>query len=60
VGDIDGWEPVGQQVAQLVNDEMEAGDHEMGFDGKGLSSRVFFYRMQAGDFLQTRKLLLCR
>jgi hypothetical protein len=51
---------LGQQVAQLVNVEMEAGYHEMRFDGTGLSSGVYFYRLQAEDFVETRKLLLCR
>jgi hypothetical protein len=51
---------LGQQVAQLVNGEQDAGYHEVSFDGKGLSSGVYFYRMHAEDFVQTRKLLLCK
>ena len=39
---------LGEQVAQLVNGEMEAGYHEVKFDGTGLSSGVYFYRIQAG------------
>jgi hypothetical protein len=49
---------LGQQVAQLVNAEMDAGYHEATFDAKGLASGVYFYRIKAGDFVQTRKLLL--
>jgi len=60
VGVIDGWEPVDQQVVQLINGEMEAGYHDVRFGGKGLSSGVYFYRMQAGDYIQTRKVLLCK
>jgi hypothetical protein len=51
---------LGQQVAQLVQWEMDAGYHEVNFDASGLSSGVYLYRMQAGDFVQTRKLLLVR
>jgi hypothetical protein len=37
---------------------MDAGYHEATFDAKGLASGVYFYRIKAGDFVQTRKLLL--
>jgi photosystem II stability/assembly factor-like uncharacterized protein len=50
----------GQQVAVLVREEQEAGYHEVRFVGSGLSSGVYFYRLSAGDFVQTRKLLLLR
>jgi hypothetical protein len=40
--------------------EMEAGYHEVKFDGNGLSSSVYFYRIEAGSFVQTRKLMLLR
>ena len=39
---------LGQQVAQLVNGEQEAGYNEVKIDASGLSSGVDFYRMQAG------------
>jgi hypothetical protein len=51
---------LGQQVALLVQGEQEAGYHEVRFDASGLSSGVYFYRLHAGDFVQTRKLLLIR
>jgi hypothetical protein len=51
---------LGQQVAQLVSGEQEAGYHEVRFDASGLSSGVYLYRLRAGDFVQTRKLLLIR
>ncbi len=49
---------LGQSVALLQNGEQGAGYHELRFDGSGLSSGVYFYRLQAGNFVQTRKLLL--
>ena len=51
---------LGQQAALLQDGEQEAGYHEVKFDGSGLSSGVYFYRIQAGSFIQTRKLLLVR
>jgi hypothetical protein len=49
---------LGQQVAALYEGEQEPGYHEVKFDGAGLSSGVDFCRLQAGDFVQTRKLVL--
>jgi hypothetical protein len=51
---------LGQQVAQLVNGDMEAGYHEVKFEGNGLSSGVYFYRLRAGDFLDSKRFLLLR
>lgn len=59
---------LGQRVATLVNGEVEAGYHEVRFsangglssggNASGLSTGVYFYRLQAGSFVQTKKLLL--
>jgi hypothetical protein len=54
------YNTLGQQVATLVHREKEAGFHEVKFDGTGLSTGVYLYRIQAGDFVQTLKLLLLR
>jgi len=51
---------LGQQVALVQNGEQEAGYHEVKFDGSWISSGVYFYRMQAGDFVATKRLLLVR
>jgi photosystem II stability/assembly factor-like uncharacterized protein len=51
---------LGQQVAVLQNDEQEAGYHDVTFNGNGLSSGVYFYRIRTGDFVQTRRLLLLK
>jgi ligand-binding sensor domain-containing protein len=51
---------LGQQVATLVNETQEAGYHDVRFDGNGLASGVYFYRIQAGSFVQTKKLLILR
>ena len=51
---------LGQQVSDLVNGEIEAGYHEVHFDGKGFSSGVYFYRLRTGDFVSTKRLLMVR
>ncbi len=54
------YDLLGREVAVLVNEKMAPGNHEVKFDGSGLASGVYFYRMQAGDFVQTRRLLLLK
>jgi hypothetical protein len=51
---------LGEQVAVLQNGEQEAGYHEVEFNGEGLSSGVYFYRMQSGVYVETKKLILTR
>jgi hypothetical protein len=52
--------PAAARVAVLVNERKLPGHYEVTFDGSGLASGVYFYRMTAGNFVQTRKLLLLR
>jgi poly(3-hydroxybutyrate) depolymerase len=54
------YDILGRRAAVLVNERRKAGVHEVKFDAIGLSSGVYFYRLQAGDFVQTRKLLVLR
>ncbi len=51
---------LGQQVAQLVNGEVDAGYHDVQFNATKLASGVYFYRIRAGVFAQTRSLLVLR
>jgi hypothetical protein len=50
----------GNAVATLVNGRAEAGRHTAVFDGAGLPSGVYFYRLQAGSFSESRRLLLLK
>jgi hypothetical protein len=51
---------LGREVSVLVNERREAGVHEVKFDASGLSSGVYFYRIQTGTFVETKRLLLIR
>jgi hypothetical protein len=44
----------------LVQGDQEAGNHEVRFDASNLSSGVYFYRIQAGAFVEAKKLVLLR
>jgi len=50
----------GRRVAQVLNKEMEAGDHTVGFQAKGLSSGVYFYKLKTPFEEQVRKMILLR
>ena len=51
---------LGREVVLLVNERKAPGKYEVKFDGSNLASGVYFYRIQAGDFVQTRKLVLLK
>jgi hypothetical protein len=51
---------LGQQVATMVNDEIEAGYYEVQFNAEGLASGVYFYRLHAGDYVARKRLLVLK
>ena len=51
---------LGREVATLVNEEKPAGSYRTTFNASQLPSGVYFYRLEAGSFTQTRKLLLLK
>ncbi len=51
---------LGQIVTTLVNERQEAGMHTVKFNGSGLASGIYFYRIEAGEFSQVRKMVLIR
>jgi hypothetical protein len=51
---------LGQEVARLVEGLVAAGRHEVVFDGQGLPSGVYLYRLEAGTFVQTRRMTLVK
>jgi len=50
----------GQEVTRLVSEVQQAGYHKVTWDASNLSSGIYFYRLQAGDFVQTRKMVLLK
>ena len=51
---------LGEQVAILVNDRMNAGRYEVKFIANNVPSGVYFYQIQSGNFMDTKKMLLVR
>ena len=51
---------LGNEVATLVNENKTAGNYEVNFDAKNLSSGTYFYKLQAGSSVETRKMILLR
>ena len=51
---------IGEEVALLVNEEKESGYHTVEFNAANLPSGVYFYRFQAGSFVETKKMLLLK
>ncbi len=51
---------LGREVAILVNEYKTAGRHVVEFDASNLSSGIYFYKLQASDFAQTKKMILLR
>jgi hypothetical protein len=54
------YNALGQRIAVLWDGEQEAGTHESNFDGAGLPSGVYFYRLDAGPYKRTQKLILVK
>jgi photosystem II stability/assembly factor-like uncharacterized protein len=54
------YDMLGREVAELVNSDMNYGNYSVNFNAKNLTSGVYFYRIQSGDFSQTNKMLLIK
>jgi hypothetical protein len=54
------FDMLGREVSVLVNEKRDAGVHEVKFDSSNLASGVYFYRLQAGDLTQTKRLTLLK
>ena len=54
------YDVLGKEVATLVNEEKPAGSYEINFNASQLSSGIYFYKIQAGSFIQTKKMILLK
>jgi hypothetical protein len=54
------YDLLGREVSVLVNEGKDAGVHEVRFDGSGLASGVYFYKLTAGSNVKTRKLIVSK
>ncbi|MBK7631175.1 MAG: T9SS type A sorting domain-containing protein [Ignavibacteriales bacterium] len=54
------YDVLGNEVETLVNEYKPAGSYEVEFNASSLSSGIYFYKLQAGEFIQTRKMILLK
>ncbi len=54
------YDILGREVKELVNEQKAAGTYSVEFDGSKLSSGVYFYTITAGNFSQTKKMVLTK
>lgn len=54
------YDLLGNEVAVLVDEWLEAGNHSVNFDASNLPSGVYFYQLQRGSFVETKKMILLR
>lgn len=54
------YNALGQEVAALINQEQMAGVYEVSFDASKLSSGIYFYSIQTGNFVSTKKMMLIK
>jgi len=54
------FDVLGQEIITLLNEEKPVGSYEVEFNTKGLPSGIYFYRLQAGNFIQTKKMVLMK
>ncbi len=54
------YDILGRKVATLVNKKQAPGNYSVQFDGSKLSSGIYFYRLSAGEFIATKKMILMK
>ncbi len=54
------YDILGKEVTTLINEELNSGSYTKIWDGRNLSSGVYFYKLQAGKFSETKKMVLVR
>jgi hypothetical protein len=54
------YDILGKEIATLVNEDKSAGVYEISFDASTLASGVYIYKLQAGDFVNSKKMILLK
>ena len=54
------FDVLGNEVTTLIDEYKPAGEYEVEFDASRLSSGIYFYQLTAGEFVQTRKMILMK
>ena len=54
------YDVTGKEVQTLVNENLSAGNYKVEFDGSDLPSGVYFYKLEAGDFNETMRMVLLK
>jgi len=54
------YSALGEEVLELANEEKEAGRYLVEFNASNYSSGIYFYRLQAGSFVETKKMVLVK
>jgi len=54
------YDMLGREVETIVNEHLNAGSYEVNWDGKKYTSGVYYYRLNAGEFVETKKMILVK
>ncbi len=54
------YDILGREVATLVNKQQKPGHYEAQFDASDLTSGIYFYKLQSGKFVESKKMILLR
>ncbi len=54
------YDVLGTEIEALVDEEKPVGTYELSWNAEGLPSGVYFYRLQAGSFVETKKMVLMK
>jgi hypothetical protein len=50
----------GKEIATLVNEPLQPGTYEVTFNASQFPSGIYFYRLNAGDYVETKKMILLK
>jgi hypothetical protein len=54
------YDVLGKEVAELVNEQQHPGEYEVNFSALDLTSGTYFYKLTAGNFVSTKKMILLK